>query len=155
MYGCNSSVWSFKLKRLSSTFMWFIMLYKEWFKLLSVDETLVCYHSNESYWAQLSCGTSVSYAAQGSYNLCIYGWSPSVWPLKKSLYILQDGFASVEIVIIVCLFVRFALVEEILWTEICWAVFFISFRTSWCPSARSDNRPLGQIWPPSYSRRGS
>ena len=32
-----------------------------------VDETLVCDHSNESYWAVLSCGT-VYYAVQGGSN---------------------------------------------------------------------------------------
>ena len=32
-----------------------------------VDETLVCDHSNESYWAILLCGT-VNYATQGGSN---------------------------------------------------------------------------------------
>ena len=37
----------------------FIMLYKVHvlLTLKSVDETLVCDHSNESYWAVLSCGS--------------------------------------------------------------------------------------------------
>ena len=34
----------------------FIMLYKVVLTLKSVDETLVCDHSNESYEAVLSCG---------------------------------------------------------------------------------------------------
>ena len=38
------------------------MLYKVIQK--SVDQTLVCDHSNKSYWAALSCGT-VYYAVQG------------------------------------------------------------------------------------------
>ena len=33
-----------------------------------MDEILKCDHSNESYWAVLSCGT-VYYAAQGGSNL--------------------------------------------------------------------------------------
>jgi len=41
----------------------FIMLYKVVQTFKSVDETLVCYHSNESYWPVLSCGT-VYYAVQ-------------------------------------------------------------------------------------------
>ena len=45
----------------------FIMLYKVVLTLKSVDETLVCDHSNESYWAVLSCGT-VYYAVQGGSN---------------------------------------------------------------------------------------
>ena len=46
----------------------FIMLYKVVLTFKSVDETLVCDHSNESYWAVLSCGT-VYYAVQGGSNL--------------------------------------------------------------------------------------
>jgi len=42
----------------------FTTLYKVVLTFKSADETLVCDHSNESYWAVLSCGT-VYYAAQG------------------------------------------------------------------------------------------
>ena len=35
----------------------FITLYKVVQTFKSVDETLVCDHSNDSYWALLSCGT--------------------------------------------------------------------------------------------------
>ena len=42
----------------------FIMLYKVVLTFTSVDETLVCDHSSESYWAGLSCGT-VYYIVQG------------------------------------------------------------------------------------------
>ena len=35
----------------------FIMLYKAALMFGSVDEILKCDHSNESYWAVLSCGT--------------------------------------------------------------------------------------------------
>ena len=35
----------------------FIILYKVALKFESVDEILKCYHSNESCWAVLSCGT--------------------------------------------------------------------------------------------------
>ena len=45
----------------------FIMLYKVVLSFKSVDETLVCDHSNESYCAVLSCGT-VYYAVQGGSN---------------------------------------------------------------------------------------
>ena len=37
----------------------FIMLYKVVLTFESVDEILLCYHSNESYWAVLFCGTVV------------------------------------------------------------------------------------------------
>ena len=49
----------------------FIMLYKVVLTFKSVDETLVCDHSNESYGAVLSCGT-VYYAVQGgsSFQVC-------------------------------------------------------------------------------------
>ena len=46
----------------------FIMLYKVVLTFKSVDETLVCDHSNESHPGVLSCGT-VYYAVQGGSNL--------------------------------------------------------------------------------------
>ena len=52
--------------------MLFITLYKV-VLTLSLDEILKCDHSNESYWAVLSCDT-VCYAAQGGFNFCFYGW---------------------------------------------------------------------------------
>ena len=45
----------------------FIMLYKVALTFASVDEILKCDHSNESYWAVLSCGT-VCYAVQGGFS---------------------------------------------------------------------------------------
>ena len=45
----------------------FIMLYKVILTFKSVDETLVCEHSNESHWVVLLCGT-VYYAVQGGSN---------------------------------------------------------------------------------------
>ena len=50
----------------------FIMLYKVVLPLKSVDETLVCDHSDESYWAVLSCGT-VYYPVQGGSNFYVCG----------------------------------------------------------------------------------
>ena len=47
--------------------MLIIMLYKMVLSSKSVDETLVCDHSNESYQAVLSCGT-VYYAVQDGSN---------------------------------------------------------------------------------------
>ena len=46
----------------------FIMLNKVVLTFKSVDETLVCDHSIESYWAVLSCG-AVYYAVQGGSNV--------------------------------------------------------------------------------------
>ena len=45
----------------------FITLYKVVPTFKSVEETLVCDHSNESYYAVLSCGAV--YAVQGGSNL--------------------------------------------------------------------------------------
>ena len=45
----------------------FIMLYKVVLTFESVDEILWCDHSNERYWAVLSCGT-VYYAVWGGSN---------------------------------------------------------------------------------------
>ena len=45
----------------------FLILYKVVLTFKSVDEALVCNHSNKSYRAVLSCGT-VYYPVQGSSN---------------------------------------------------------------------------------------
>ena len=50
----------------------FIMLYKVFLTFESVDETLKCDHSNESYWAVLSCGT-IYYVVQGGSNFSVCG----------------------------------------------------------------------------------
>ena len=62
----------------------FIMLYKVVLTFESVDEIPKSNHSNESYWAVLSCGT-VYYAVSGGYNIWICGWNPSVQPFKWKL----------------------------------------------------------------------
>ena len=49
----------------------FVMLYKVVLTFESVDQILKCDHSNESYWAMLSCGV-VSYVGQDSFNF----WFP-------------------------------------------------------------------------------
>jgi len=46
----------------------FNTLYKVVLTFKSVGETLVCDHSNDSYWAVLSCGT-VYNANQGGFHL--------------------------------------------------------------------------------------
>ena len=53
----------------------FIMLYKVVLTFESVDETLKCDHSNESYWAVLSGGAAF-YAVQG--GTFESGWNPKV-----------------------------------------------------------------------------
>ncbi len=62
----------------------FMMLDKVVLTLKSVDETLVCDHSNKSYWDVLSCGT-VHYVVQGDSFLLVYGWAPSLQPFKWKL----------------------------------------------------------------------
>ena len=52
----------------------------------SVDEILWCDHSNESYWAVLSCGT-VYYAVQGDSNYSLCEWNPMMWPFKWNFFI--------------------------------------------------------------------
>ena len=66
--------------------MWYcLLLYKVVPTFKSVDETLVYDHSNESYWAVLSCG-AVYYAAQGgSLDETPLGLELSVWPFKCKL----------------------------------------------------------------------
>ena len=62
----------------------YIMRYKVVLTFKSVDKTLVHDHSNESYWAVLSCST-VYYAVQGGSNFWVCGYTPSVWPFKWKL----------------------------------------------------------------------
>jgi len=50
----------------------FIMLYKVVLTFKSVDETLVCEQSSESYCAVLSCG-SVCYGVEGCSNFSVCG----------------------------------------------------------------------------------
>ena len=47
-----------------------IMLYKVVLTFEFVDEIRKCHHSNESYWAVLSCGTAY-YAVQGASNFWV------------------------------------------------------------------------------------
>ena len=62
----------------------FIMLYKMVLSFEYVDEILKCDHSNESYWAVLSCG-AVYYAVHGGSIFWVCGWNPKVWPFKWKL----------------------------------------------------------------------
>lgn len=50
----------------------FIMPNKAVLALKSVDETLVCNHSIESYWAKISCDT-VCYVVQGASGFKVCG----------------------------------------------------------------------------------
>ena len=63
--------------------MWYCLLCcTRWFYFLVCGWNLVCDHSNEHYWAVLSCGT-VYYALQVSTFKS--GWNTSVWPFKSKL----------------------------------------------------------------------
>ena len=48
-----------------------VMLYKVVLTFESMNETLKCDHSNESYWTVLSCG-AVYYAVQGCSNFWVW-----------------------------------------------------------------------------------
>ena len=59
----------------------FIMLYKVVLTFESVNEILKCDHSNESYWAVLSCVTAY-YPVQGGSNFSVCGRNPTLRPFK-------------------------------------------------------------------------
>ena len=63
----KSSSVTIKVKAIEKGFpvMLFIVLYKVVLTFKSVDEILKCDHSNESYWAVLSCGAVYHDAVQG------------------------------------------------------------------------------------------
>ena len=67
-----------------------IMLYKVVLTFKSADETLACDHSNESYWAVLSCGT-IYYAVQGGSNVLSLD-ETLVWDHSKELHFEVDHF---------------------------------------------------------------
>ena len=52
----------------------FIILYKVVLTFESMDKIQKCDHSNESYWAVLSCGAVYyMYSVQGGSNFWVYG----------------------------------------------------------------------------------
>ena len=55
----------------------FSMLYKVILTSKSVGQTVKCDHSNESYWAALSCGTV--FAIRHGSNLEMLYKKPSIW----------------------------------------------------------------------------
>ena len=62
----------------------FTMLYKGVLTFDSVYKILKCDHSNESYWAVLSCG-AVYYAMQGGSTFWACGQNLKVWPFRRKL----------------------------------------------------------------------
>ena len=102
--GWNPKVWPLKWKLLSSTFLWCLLLCRtRWLEHLSLWMKSKRNHSNESYWAKLSCG-AVYCSVQGGSNFWVCGCNSEVWPFKWKLlsstflwcyvfcYILQDLF---------------------------------------------------------------
>ena len=55
----------------------FNMMYKVVLTWESVNKILKCDHSNESYWAVLSCG-AVYYTVQGAFYFRVGEWNPKV-----------------------------------------------------------------------------
>ena len=56
----------------------FIMVYKVVLAFKSVDKTLLCDHSNESYWAVLPCGTVFMF-----YKVLLTFWLDKALVYKK------------------------------------------------------------------------
>ena len=63
----------------------FILLYKVVLTFTSVDETLVCDHSNESYLAVLLCSTVHAVEGGSNFHVCVSNPSYSVLPFKREL----------------------------------------------------------------------
>ena len=109
----------------------FISLYQVVVTFESVDEILKCDHSNESYWAVLSCG-AVYYAAQGGSNFWVCGWNPKVWPFKWKL--LSSTFLWCCFIVLYKGVLAFELVGEILKWTIQWKLLSSTFL--WCSLLR-------------------
>ena len=72
--------------------LWFIVLCRVVLILQSVDETLKCDNSNESFWAAVSCG-AVYYADDSNFFVC--GWNyPKVLKCKLSTTFWWDCLQS-------------------------------------------------------------
>ena len=70
-----------------------------------VDEILKCVHSNENYWAVISCGT-VYYAVQGGSNVWTRSQAVQVKPCKtysifffrqEKFLLAKDGFTLLRV----------------------------------------------------------
>ena len=73
-----------QLKASENYFLEVLFTYKVVLTFEFVVEILKCVHSNESYWAVLSCG-AVYYAVKGGSNFWVCGWNPTVWPFTWKL----------------------------------------------------------------------
>ena len=83
-YGWKPSVRRIKRKILSSiNLMWYCLLCcARWLEFLgTVDEMLVCDHSNVSYCTVFSCGTCTRWLN----HTLFCGWNPCVWSVKWEL----------------------------------------------------------------------
>ena len=85
-YRYHSDVYIFLKDVIQEMTLSFIAKVHFWanFLLRGWTEILKCDHSNESYWAVLSCGT-VYYAVQGGSNFWVRKWNSKVWPFKWKL----------------------------------------------------------------------
>ena len=68
----------------------FIMLYKVVLTFESMVEILKCDHSNESYWAPLSCSADY-YFAQGCSNFQVCAWNLIVWAFKWTVSLVRSS----------------------------------------------------------------
>ena len=101
----------------------FIMLYKVVLTFESVDEILKCDHSNESYWAVLSCAT-VYYAVHDGSKFWVYGWNPSVTIQMKAT---EQHFPVVLFITLYTMVLTFESVDEILVWPFKWKLLSSTF----------------------------
>ena len=90
----------------------FIMLYKVVLTFEAMGEILKCYHSNESYWTVLDCGT-LYYAVQGGFNFWVCGWNPKVWPFRWKL-VRGTQFPVVLLIMLYKVVLTFESMDELL-----------------------------------------
>ena len=116
----------------------FTMLFQLVLTFVSVDEILMCDHSNESYWAVLSCG-AVYYTVQGGLT------SNSVDQILNPDHgttILTGLFIMLYNVVL-----TFESVDKILWcehfNESCWTVLSCGVVTSLLVSVTYPGRKVG------------
>ena len=99
----------------------FIMLYKVVLTFTSVGETVMCDHSNESYWAVLSCGTVYYAVLSLVINIFIVTWlsilpfNQTAWQVNLICYVY-----TIRKTLSTCIFL--IPLTSVLWQKYRWAI---------------------------------
>ena len=103
-------MWPFKWKLVSSAVMWYVVLFIMLYKVVltfNVDESLVCDHSNKSYWAVLCCKCCANFKVC---RWCLSIYLTYLWHFKRK----QMNFRLVLFIMLYRAGITFKFVNETL-----------------------------------------